>query len=60
MALIRESPQNHRIVEVRRDCWVHLVQPLLKCTHPDQGAHISLMLGRLEIIPELQLWPQQC
>jgi len=60
MALTREGPQNHRMVEVGRDCWVHMVQPLLKCRHPEQGARISLVLGRLEMVPALQAGLYQC
>ena len=33
-----DESQNHRMVEVGSDLWVHLVQPLLKQGYPQQGA----------------------
>ena len=30
--------QNHKVVKVGRDLWVHVAQPLLQQGHPEHGA----------------------
>ena len=42
--------QNHKMIGVEMDLWVHLLQPLLQQGHPEQGAqgHVQAALEDLQ------------